>query len=268
MGHRDAGGWHVDVQTNMRLRANRDYNLLLALNGTTATLLVDNKDTLSYAFDAREDADGFRYGLNAGMVGIGANNAKGRIDNVAVQVLPPEITLDETENFSGAANLVLSEQSGQWQTGGRSYNATGGGAVSLVDLGLSGGLASSSYLELQTTVSTDGQAGVVFDYYGPDDYKFVLLDVDSNQVIIGHYTARRGLKYDAVLDWNLKSGRDYDLEVSLKGSTVSVSVNGQAAMGHVYNSVLVDGGFGLLGATGSSSFDSLTVQTDDPAFAD
>jgi hypothetical protein len=37
-------------------------------------------------------------------------------------------------------------------------------------------------------------------------------------------------------------------------------------VGHVFNAVVVDGSFGLLSKDGSSSFDSVTVKTDDPAF--
>ena len=52
--------------------------------------------------------------LNEGMVGIGTNNAKGRIDNVAVQVLPPEITLSRTNDFNQAGELLQSDV-GSWQ---------------------------------------------------------------------------------------------------------------------------------------------------------
>jgi hypothetical protein len=47
---------------------------------------VDGKAKVSYAFVPRVDPDGFQYRLNAGMVGIGSNNARGRFDDVAVQV--------------------------------------------------------------------------------------------------------------------------------------------------------------------------------------
>ena len=39
MGHRDASGWVVDVQTPIQAKPETNYNLLLALNGTTATLV-------------------------------------------------------------------------------------------------------------------------------------------------------------------------------------------------------------------------------------
>ena len=65
---------------------------------------------------------------------------------------------------------------------------------------------------------------------------------------------------------------DYELSAFLKGTTVSAKVTkvgGQAPfalLGHVFNSAVVDGGFGLLGRSGATSFDTLTFKTDDPAF--
>jgi Ca2+-binding RTX toxin-like protein/uncharacterized protein involved in high-affinity Fe2+ transport len=122
MGYRDANGWHVIAQDNAKLKPDRDYSVLLALNGTTATLVVDNKDVFSYAFAPRVDPDGFSYGLNAGMVGIGAYNSKARIDNVVVQILPPEITLEETEDFTdGVADRFTEGDLGTWQIEAERY---------------------------------------------------------------------------------------------------------------------------------------------------
>jgi hypothetical protein len=48
------------------------------------------------------------------MVGLGAENAVARIDNVAVQVLPPEITFEETEDFTdGVADRFTVSPTGQ-----------------------------------------------------------------------------------------------------------------------------------------------------------
>ena len=44
--------------------------------------------------------------LNEGMVGLGANNAKAQIDNVVVQRIAPETTLEKTLDFvSGDPDL-------------------------------------------------------------------------------------------------------------------------------------------------------------------
>ena len=50
-------------------------------------------------------------------------------------------------------------------------------------------------------------------------------------------------------------------------SDVSAPLDGQAAAGFVYNAAVVDGRFGLFTSNGNSSFDSATIRTDDPAFA-
>ena len=241
--------------------------MLLALNGTTATLVVDNKEVISYAFAPRVDLDGFSYGLNAGMVGIGANNAIGRIDNVAVQVIPPEITLEETEDFSdGVADRFGVESTGDWWID--TEHLIGSPIVSdqaqnIVDLTVS----SISLLQLQTVFNMESVGGVIFDQYGPEDFKFAVLSPETDQVILGHFTERRGWKIDVAVDRDLKVGKDAQLDLSLKGLTASVSVNGQPLLGFVYNAVVVDGGFGLLTMGGMSSFDEFTFKTDDPAFA-
>jgi hypothetical protein len=72
---------------------------------------------------------------------------------------------------------------------------------------------------------------------------------------------------DAVAARTINAGQDYDLSVSLRGNSVSVSLDGQVAAGHFYNAVVVDGGFGLLTRNGASSFDSFRFKTSDPAFA-
>ena len=172
MGYRDADGWHVIAPDNAKLKPDRYYSVLLALNGTTATLVVDNKDVFSYAFAPRVDPDGFSYGLNAGLVGIGAFNSKARIDNVVVQILPPEITLEETEDFTdGVADRFTEGDLGTWQIEAERYLGylpiDDEIAFSNVDLHIS----TVSLIGLDATLGTDALGGVIFDQYGPDDYK-------------------------------------------------------------------------------------------------
>ena len=264
MGYRDLTGWHVVEQTPAQLKPDQDYNLLLALNGVTATLVVNNSQVFSYAFAPRV-IDGFSYGLNNGMVGLGANNATARIDNVVVQVLPPEITLEETEDFADGLAERLVVESGTWQLNGARYEGTPAGdrGISLIDLGQS--LTSTSILEVAATLRIDDMGGVVFDYYGPSDFKFAALSAATDEVIIGHYS-RHGWAIDAVASTAIDTATDYDLTVSLKGLTASVSLNGQAIVGHGFHAVTVDGGFGLLTGAAMTSFDEVTFRTDDRAF--
>ncbi len=269
MGHRDADGWHVDVQTPIQLKPDTDYEVLLALNGTVATLLVDRSEVFSHTYAPRVD-DGFTYGLNAGLVGIGAENSQARIDNVQVQVLPPEFTFAYTENFEdGSADLFSDATAGTWQVGsdGRYMGLPAAGddqAINPIDLRFGSGLQFASYLELEATLRTDSIAGLVFDQYSDDDFKFAALDVQSGQVILGHHTRNRGWVVDAAVDRPLQAGTDYTLQISLKGAAASVMLDGQVVTGWAFNSAIVDGDFGLLTQSDASSFNDVTVRTNDP----
>jgi len=274
MGHRTTQGWVVDVQSNVQVKPDTYYKMLVAINGNTVTVVVDNKTYFSYAYTPRV-IDGYSYGLNWGLVGLGSNSAKGSFDNIAVQVLPPQITLTYTETFDdGAANL-FDPETGSWQVqvsgdNGRYVGAPAAGmanALSLLDLGLEDGLRTSSYLELAARVRTQTVGGLVFDQYGPEDFKFAAIDAQTGNVVIGHNTARRGWVIDVSVAKGIVAGTDYELKVGLKGTTVSVSLNGQVVLGYVFNGVTVDGDFGLLSRGGGSSFDSMSLKTDDPAFA-
>jgi hypothetical protein len=55
--------------------------------------------------------------------------------------------------------------------------------------------------------------------------------------------------------------------VVLKGSTVSVALNGNVVLGFAYNAALADGGVGLLARGGAASFDTVTLKTNDAAVA-
>lgn len=273
MGHRTATDWVVDVQTNIQIKANKYYHVLVAVNGTTVTVVVDNADVFSHTFEPRVE-DGWAYGLNWGYVGVGSDNARGNFENVEVRVLPPDFTLEHTEDFDSSAGLFTGLPSGNWQVAGGRYNVTPGAnaGLSLIDLGIGRGLATSSLLDLTATIRTDGVGGFVFDRY-EDQFKFVAIDALNDQLLIGHHTAKNGWVVDAAFSVNIDSGVDYELSASLKGTTVSASltVPGEQAplalVGHVFNSVTVDGDFGFLGNGGTSSFDTMTFKTDDPAFA-
>jgi hypothetical protein len=275
MGHRDETGWHVDVQDNLRAKPGIDYNMLVAINGVTVTVVLDGKGFFSYTYEPRL-IDGYAYGLNAGWVGVGSDNSQGTFDNITVQVLPPEITFKGTEAFPDThTGIGFDPTSGEWNVSGGRYDGAsvrGESAISLVNLGLVNGLEVASILQLNTTLNTDGAGGVVFDYYGPTNFKFAAISVESSQIIIGHHTDKRGWSYDTMVEMDIEAGKDCDMAVSLKGTTVSVSVktagspNWQVIVGYVFNAVVVDGEFGLLTKDGNSSFDEVTVKTDDPAF--
>jgi hypothetical protein len=268
MGHRDAAGWHVDVQTPARLRPDTDYEVLLAINGLTATLVVDNEQAFSHAFAPRVDVDGFTYGLNSGMVGIGAQNSVSRIDNVEARILRPEITFEDVEDFEdGIADLLTGVSTGAWTLGGGRLEGAPSAGEDFALRGYDLSVGPNSSLELDATLTSGASGGFFFDHYGAGDYKFAAITPATGQVVIGHLS-RGNVRLDAVADLLFAVGTEVDLRVSLKGTTVSVAVDGHEVVGHVFNAVVVDGDFGLLSRDGVSSFDAAEMRTDDLAYFD
>jgi len=135
--------------------------------------------------------------------------------------------------------------------------------ISLIDLGAD--LQLNSVVEMGTVFSTDSMAGIVFDYYNDHDYKFVAINADTDEVVIGHYTTKHGMTVDVSAAKTIDAAEEYELVVSLYGNTVGVELDGQAVIGYVLNAVTVDGAQGLI-TYGETVYDEVTIKTNDPAF--
>jgi hypothetical protein len=219
-------------------------------------------------FDPRVDATGYSYGLNAGMVGLGAENSIARVDNVGIQVLPPEITYEDVEDFEDdIADIYTGGNTGDWSISAGRYEGTPATTGIFADSLTSIEIGSTYLLRFDATLRTDRTGGIIFDRYADNDFKFAAISSLTNQVMIGHYTERHGWTVDVVFNKNILANKDYDLTVTLKGSTVSVYLDDQALLGYVFNAVTVDGEFGLLSKDGESSFDEVIIATNDPGLA-
>ena len=134
-----------------------------------------------------------------------------------LQILPPNLTLDRYEDFVDGVADWLTPELGTWTINVDRYEgvATDGLGVSLADLGRP--VAYEAYLELDTTVlASSGRQGIVFDYYGPTDFKFAVIDVSANLVVLGHRTAD-GWVVDHSVGFGLDNLIDHTLKVTLKG---------------------------------------------------
>ena len=140
-------------------------------------------------------------------------------------------------------------------------------ALSLIDLGLPKGIQANARTELTVTLNTSTSAGLVFDLYSPNDFKYVLLDTVTDRLLIGH-RSRGAWSVDASATLVLNPGQDYKLLISLAGTTVSTVVDDHAIVGFAYNAVVVDGGFGTLVHGGAASFNDFTLKTSDSRFKD
>jgi Ca2+-binding RTX toxin-like protein len=273
MGIRTEAGWQVLKQATFQggIKSDTWYNVMLSVNGLTATLIVNNTNVFSNTF-APTVVDGWSYGLNWGLVGFGSNKSRGAMDNIAVQVVPPAASVTRTDAFTSGAGPMLTavpgSTTGTWTavTEGRYAGTPSAGsdtAIQLLNLSGVTQMQAASLLEVSATFRTATTAGIVFDRYSDTDFKFAAIDVVSKQVIIGHRTAS-GWTIDAsVTNTGLNATSDFKLAVSIKGSTVSVALNDQVAVGFSYNAIGTDGRFGLFTRGGTSSFDTVTVRTND-----
>jgi hypothetical protein len=240
------------------------------------TVNVGNK-SFGYVFGARI-LDGEAVGLNKGLLGVGSQQAKGTYDNIRIQVAPPAITLDANEDYNdGVANLFTGATTGTWAivpgaiAPDKDYVGTLGAtgiATKDVDLGIGHGLDTASYLELTTTARTTllGTAGIVFDQYASNDFKFVAIDLPTQRILVGHMDPRRGWVIETAVARALLANTDYSLSLSLKGASVAVSLNGSYVTTWGYNAAVVDGSFGLIARGAAGTFDNTRVRTNDRAF--
>ncbi|MGH9282894.1 MAG: Calx-beta domain-containing protein, partial [Acidimicrobiales bacterium] len=266
IGRRTATGWQVLAQANWALVANRDYDLVVAVNGQTVTLYVDGVQALAYTFaspllDPNDPSLGPVDPLTDGMTGVGSNGSIMRLAQMSVRTLAPSITYTQTEEFDAPPS--------GWETGAGSWTAASGhyvgapaaGGAALATTSL--GVAPTAVLVAETVLTTGGVAGLVFDHYAPDRFKYVVLDVAGGRGVVGHRTSA-GWFEDAVLLRALSPSTSYTLRIALDGATVTVFVDGTQVLARTYASLLNDGRIGLLARTGAASFASLTLQTDDP----
>jgi hypothetical protein len=273
LGHRDASGWVYDVQGSVSgsVSPNKWYSMLVAVNGTTVTVSVAQTALLTYTFAPRI-IDGKPYGLNKGLTGMGSNNSIGQFDNVAVQVLPPQVTYDTTSDLTkGTGILAQPAVAGTWTQSTSGYAATaptGARALVLAVLGSVTRLSVTSWVDVTAVLSATGLtglSGLLFDYYATNDYKFAVLDTAGQRVLLGHVAPRSGWTVDASVAMALRSTTTYTLDLVLKGASSSLTVNGTFALSTGWNAGVSGGRVGLLTA-GTTTFTSLRARTDDPGF--
>jgi hypothetical protein len=177
-------------------------------------------------------------------------------------------TLDTTKYFEdGQPEQFTGPSSGSWsQSNGRDIGSAAANAYALtsVDLGINSDPADT--VEANATLNTTGIGGVAFDIYASNDFKFAALDVAGQRVIVGHVDPKRGLVYDMTFATTLVAGTDYVLDVVLKDTVATVTVNGNVLGSYSYNAGTADGKVGLVTFGATTSVDRFELKTNDSAF--
>lgn len=271
IGHRESWGWAYDAQASVPggVKAGTVYALKVVVNGLVVTVTINGGNAFSHTFAPRV-LDGVAVALNKGMVGFGSNQARGIFDNFALTVIAPAINVDRIEDFTGPTAPNVSAVSGSWAVVGGSYAATA--PSSTVAIATTQWAPNSidpmSYVEVEAKfVAVTGIVGMVFDYYSPTDYKFVGLDVAGQRVIIGHVGASGVWVIDQVIATRLTAGADYTVNLSLKATVVTITLNGNVLASRSFNASVTDGSTGVFVKGGTAKVDSFRFRSDDPQFS-
>ena len=200
--------------------------------------------------------------LNKGMVGMGSDNARGVFDNVAVQVLPPQVTYDNTrrpepEHLAARPRLVRHvagpggdrhdrhrghhrrrrpgphrhrPPGGQHVVGGRHQHADAG-----ADLVRRGDVRRLHRRRLQARRPRHGRA---------------------SGSCSATWTRGAGGPSTCPSPRRCRLDTAYTLQLNLKGTSVSATLNGAFVASTAYNAGVVDGRFGLVVRSGSAAFTS------------
>ena len=186
IGHATANGWVIDAQLSLggsaKLSAGNDYQVLAALNGTTATVTVNGK-SLAYKFGDS---------LNDGALGLAAGNSNATFSSFQVQAPPPVTTFTDTVQYNNkTTSNPYSPQAGTWAIGSNSLVATSDSSSAAIAT-RTVPVAANTDLNLRADVNPSGTgatAGLVFDYVSASNYKFAAYVGGTNVVVIGHVTA-------------------------------------------------------------------------------
>jgi len=263
VGQRTAAGWTILAQAAVTggVRDSRYYGMQVIVNGLVVSVVVDGQVLITRQYDPRF-IEGRAYGLNKGLVGVGSDNSRGTYDNFSVQVLPPQSSFENSEDFAdGAADLFTAGNSGSWSvTGGRYSGAAAAGSYATSMMSLPVRATGGAVVTLEATVrlSAGGRGGIVFDQYGERDFKYVQLDVQAGAVVVGHRIRNQWIE-DARFTTSLAAGVDYRVVVVLNGTAGTVMVNGVQLGSFSYNGAVADGALGTISGAGTTTFDDVRV---------
>lgn len=183
--------WHHDTAISETIDPNTSYRLRLVLDGTTATLFVNEDEKTT--FDFHEP-------LTDGALGLGTNNARAQFDNIVVQVDDTKRCF-ETDFADGKAES-FEIKSGNWsvrQVGLRVIEAkpkVGNDALAILQIPD----PLPNRLEFLAMINAHpssggyiGNATLIFDYAGPADFKFAGAKIIGDKWVIGHSKEFLGL---------------------------------------------------------------------------
>ena len=249
LGRFNGTSWLVDASASSAVATGVDYQANLVIDGGRATLLVDGVELMSHDFGGT---------LSEGRIGLGTNNAVARFDNF---VTTEFAAFPYFENFDDGGAAGMSPVQGDWEVTNDRFRAVapaGGDAVSLIQLSNAVPGAVTMSATLQGAEGPFKNSILVYDYLGPDDFKFAGAFYGADAWRIGRYQSGSWV-VDASASDSLSLNTDYDVELQISDDAVTLLVDGQQVLAHTFADALTDGRFGLATNNAVSNFDDVAL---------
>ncbi|QDU78366.1 FG-GAP repeat protein [Polystyrenella longa] len=256
-----------------QIYASKAYTLHVTVDDNDVELRVDGIPTLSATFAS---------GITNGTVGVAAQNAVTRFDNLHIDLDVPqgkELPLPYSDDFNdGAAQDFYYNLPGAWGIANFGaekvlrVNTAGSGRTGLafVPIDSTDAEAIKVSVDVRSNQVTNGwnDAFVIFDYKNENDFKYVGFYTGQNEWVLGHFQGNWNNRFDT-LDWD-GSGRKinfnqfYHLELHMDNDYLIFSVDGEEIFNYFFDSQIEKGAVGVAAANAFSWFDNFTVEEAGP----
>ena len=203
--------------------------------------MVDNKYVLHPHLRSRASSTATAYGLNWGLVGVGSDNSRGKFDNIAVQVLPPQITLDAHRELRRRRGQPVHRRHDR-HLGRRGRPATTRRRPAAPRSACSTSVPKTQRQRAARLSAAQGRRrrpqpaapASSSTATAPTTSSSSPSTRATDQVIIGHYTAKGGWVNDAVVRQDhRRAAPTTRWACRSRAPTVSVTLNGQAVRGRL-----------------------------------
>ncbi|MEZ6044022.1 MAG: FG-GAP-like repeat-containing protein [Planctomycetaceae bacterium] len=267
------GNWGNRIATASReLYTNIEYTLHLKVDGDHVKLFVDGLPVVEGTFTN---------GIGEGKVGVAGYNSRTGFDNIVLDttvdqgspgLLPYSNNFDTQDapgiyyynklawGFSGSTNKYLRANT-SYLTNPTRQLATA--YFPLEQTTAPSDIEITAKVASKNGASSEHNGYVIFDYKHEFDFKYAGFDANTNQWVIGHYQGDWN-DVRAMIDWDdtsrtINVNQWYSLNVTLTGTSVSLSVDGEFITSYDFGTALNQGGIGLALYKAFTWFDDFNI---------
>ncbi|MGB2987314.1 MAG: tandem-95 repeat protein, partial [Phycisphaerae bacterium] len=223
--------------------------------GTNGTVVDNDDGTFTYTPNADFSGnDSFTYTVDDGNGGTDTATVNVTVTPVSQPAPEPEpvepVGFPHADDFSDGVADGFQAVDGTWAVSDGAYEISGLGNTGdngVAVLNFDGPLPEA--FEIGAQLESDNVSGqyqngfIIFDYNGPDDFKFAGARVGADYWTVGHYDG--SWVNDATLSQPINTGTPYDMHLNVDGGQVTLSVDGVEKVSYDFGEPLNNGQVGL-----------------------